>query len=137
MHTITWMNPGSNTFGGRSQTQKATSRVNPFVQNSSSGTRTDGSRRELPDLGQGRGGDCGGSAWVRDGVGTVEAPPGSGKEWGPQRLHLGQAKSGDHGGSAWVREGVGTAGARPGDRGGSAWGREQVGTPMAVWTFSH
>ena len=108
MHTITWMNPGSNTFGGRSQTQKATSRVNPFVQNSSSGTRTDGSRRGLPDLGQGGAGDP-----------------------------CGQGRGGDRGGSAWVRDAVGTAGARPGDGGGSAWGREQVGTPMAVWTFSH
>ena len=101
MYTITWMNPGSNTFGGRSQTQKATSRVNPFVQNSSSGTRTDGSRRELPDLGQGLGGDCGGSAWVRQRVGTAEAPPGSGKEWGPPGLGLGTEEAQPGAGSRW------------------------------------
>lgn len=108
MHTIPWMNPGSNTFGGRSQTQKATSRVSLFVRNSRSGTRTDGSRRE-----QARGFQ----AWVREGVGTAEARPGSGTGWGPGRLGLGQGGRGD--------------------RRGSAWGRDGVGTPVAVRTSSH
>lgn len=56
-------------------------------------------------------------AWVREGVGTAEARPGSGTGWGPGRLGLGQGGRGD--------------------RRGSAWGRDGVGTPVAVRTSSH